>query len=327
LREVYVTTAVGLIGCSAIHQDLMDRLAKFAATDAEILIVGPTGVGKELYAQYIHRQSPRAKAPFVPVNCGAIPDSLIENELFGHIGGAFTGARPQSEGLVAAAEGGTLFLDEIDTLSLPSQVKLLRFIQEREYRRLGEARTQRANVRFVAATNTDLLATVQAGRFRQDLFFRLRVIPIEVPALWKRPEDILPLIKEYIRHYARLYNLEPVLLSPGAVERLVAYSWPGNVRELENCMQYLTCLRLGQPVQSEDLPLLAVEEEPGRAAGSAGVSFQKAKAELVHGEFLNTAGIKHLRGPGTIAGNARLSCSCGPFHRHRLPACKARRTP
>lgn len=157
-----MSTAVRLVGSSPVHRSLLERLARFAQTDAEILITGPTGVGKELYAQYTHRQSPRAQAPFVPVNCGAIPDSLLENELFGHVGGAFTGAKPQSEGVVAAAEGGTLFLDEIDTLSAPAQVKLLRFIQEKEYRRLGESRTRRANIRFIAATNQDLVAAVQA---------------------------------------------------------------------------------------------------------------------------------------------------------------------
>ena len=143
----------------------------------------------------------------MPVNCGAMPDSLFENELFGHVGGAFTGAQPQSEGLAAAAEGGTLFLDEIDSLSLPGQVKLLRFIQEKEYRRLGESRIRRANIRFIAATNTDLVSAVQAGLFREDLFFRLRVIPIEVPPLWKRPEDIRPLVEEFLHRYAELYSL------------------------------------------------------------------------------------------------------------------------
>jgi two-component system, NtrC family, response regulator GlrR len=278
-------SAVGIVGCSAVHRGLLERLSKFATTDAEILITGPTGVGKELYARYAHRQSQRAKAAFVPVNCGAIPDSLLENELFGHVGGAFTGAQPQSEGLVAAAEGGTLFLDEIDTLSLPCQVKLLRFIQEKEYRRLGEARTRRANVRFIAATNADLLTAVQARRFREDLFFRLRVIPIEVPPLWKRPEDIRPLIHEYIAYYAGLYNLPAISLSDVAWEKASAYSWPGNVRELENCVQYLTCLQPDHAIEAEDLPLLSVEEETAPVTGNgneANSSFQESKRELLN---------------------------------------------
>jgi DNA-binding NtrC family response regulator len=301
-----VSAAVGLVGSSAVHRTLLERLAKFALTDAEILITGPTGVGKELYARYTHRQSPRAKAAFVAVNCGAIPDSLLENELFGHVGGAFTGARPQSEGLVAAAEGGTLFLDEIETLSAAGQVKFLRFIQEREYRRLGEPRLRRANVRFIAATNADLLAAVQTGRFRQDLFFRLRVIPIEVPALSKRPQDIPPLINEYIEYYGELYGLPPVTLSNAALERLKSYAWPGNVRELENCVQYLTCFQLSQQVQPVDLPLLTAEET-NQGAGDATQSFQKAKQELVslfERDYLEDA---LRRSGGNIAEAARAS--------------------
>jgi transcriptional regulator with PAS, ATPase and Fis domain len=158
--------------------------------DAEVLISGPSGVGKELYARYVHERSPRGTAAFVPVNCGALPVDLLENELFGHVKGAFTGARPHSEGVVVMAEGGTLFLDEVDSLALISQVKLLRFLQEKEYRRLGETRIRRANVRIIAATNTDLVDAVRDGRFREDLFFRLQVVPIEVPALRERPSDI-----------------------------------------------------------------------------------------------------------------------------------------
>jgi DNA-binding NtrC family response regulator len=303
---VALSTAVRLVGSSPVHRSLLERLARFAQTDAEILITGPTGVGKELYAQYTHRQSPRAQAPFVPVNCGAIPDALLENELFGHVGGAFTGAKPQSEGVVAAAEGGTLFLDEVDTLSAPAQVKLLRFIQEKEYRRLGESRTRRANIRFIAATNQDLVAAVQAGRFRQDLLFRLRVIPIEVPALRKRPEDIQPLVLQYIEHYAELYALPPISLDKSALEKLRTYAWPGNIRELENCVQYLTCLQLDHPVQPEDLPLLS-EEETSQSAGEATVSFQKAKQELLgmfERDYLEEA-LK--RSGGNIAEAARMS--------------------
>jgi two-component system, NtrC family, response regulator GlrR len=276
---------VGLVGCSSIHRGILERLSKFACSDAEILITGPTGVGKELYARYVHRQSPRAQAAFVPVNCGAIPDSLLENELFGHVGGAFTGALPKSEGLATSAEGGTLFLDEIDSLTLPGQVKFLRFIQEKEYRRLGESRTRKANVRFIAATNVDLVSAVHAGRFREDLFFRLRVIPIEVPALWKRPEDIRPIFEEYTQHYAELYSLPLVALNDAAWERVQSYSWPGNVRELENCVQYLTCLQLDHLVQADELPLLNTEEEESTVPASperASASFQKSKRELVN---------------------------------------------
>jgi len=302
--------AAGMVGCSIVHQRLLEQLAKFASTDAEILISGPTGVGKELYARFVHQNSRRSKAPFVPINCGAIPDSLLENELFGHVGGAFTGAQPRSEGLVGTAEGGTLFLDEVDALSLPCQVKLLRFVQEKEYRRLGESRTRSANVRFVAATNTNLLEAVKAGYFREDLFFRLRVIPVEVPPLWRRKEDIRPLIQEYVTRYADSYSLPPVSLSEAAFDRMENYSWPGNVRELENCVQYLTCLQLDHEIQVEDLPLLSfAEEESGAGAETdpAGPSFQQTKRELVslfEREYLEDA---LRKSGGNIAEAARAS--------------------
>ena len=301
---------VGMVGCSTVHQRLLEQLAKFAPTDAEILITGPTGVGKELYARFVHQNSKRFKSAFVPVNCGAIPDSLLENELFGHVGGAFTGAQSRSDGLVAAADGGTLFLDEVDALSLPGQVKLLRFVQEKEYRRLGESRTRTANVRFVAATNTNLVEAVKSGRFREDLFFRLRVIPVEVPPLWRRKEDIRPLITEYVARYAESYNLAPVTLSEAALDRMENYSWPGNVRELENCVQYLTCLQLDHEIQVEDLPLLTFGEEENGAAPEVdpgGPSFQATKRELVNmfeKEYLEDA---LRKSGGNIAEAARAS--------------------
>ena len=298
---------VAMVGCSDVHQRLLEQLTKFALTDAEILITGATGTGKELYAGFVHRQSPRAKASFVPVNCGAIPDQLLENELFGHVGGAFTGAQPRTEGLVATAEGGTLFLDEVDTLSLAGQVKLLRFIQQKEYRRLGETRLRRADVRFIAATNADLLAAVKAGRFREDLFFRLRVIPIDIPPLWKRRDDIEPLIDQYAAYYAELYRVTPVTFDAGALERMKTYSWPGNIRELENCVQYLTCLQLDRTVHAEDLPLLNVEEQDAPAGVASGLSFQEAKRELVtmfEREYLEEA---LRRSGGNIAEAARAS--------------------
>jgi DNA-binding NtrC family response regulator len=163
MTQPSASAALLLVGISAAHTQLVEKLEKVAPTDAEVLISGPTGVGKELYANYIHQHSARAKASLVAVNCGGLPVELIENELFGHVGGAFTGARPHSDGLVAAAEGGTLFFDEIDSLPLPCQVKLLRFLQDKEYRRLGETRLRRANVRIVAATNADLVAAVRSN--------------------------------------------------------------------------------------------------------------------------------------------------------------------
>jgi two-component system, NtrC family, response regulator GlrR len=247
-----------LFGCSQAHLQLLNRIDRVARTDAEILITGQSGVGKELYARYAHECSPRGKAAFVPVNCGSLPPDLLENELFGHVGGAFTGARPHTEGLVAVAEGGTLFLDEIGSLALIAQVKLLRFLQEKEYRRLGETRLRRANVRVIAATNTDLLAAIHDGQFREDLFFRLRVVPIEIPPLCERPSDIPVLLNEFANRFAEAHHLPKITFSVEAMEKLKTYRWPGNIRELENCVNYLTCCQLERLVYITDLPLLNI---------------------------------------------------------------------
>jgi two-component system, NtrC family, response regulator GlrR len=303
---------VRLIGQSSAHRRLLETLCRVAPTEAEILISGPSGVGKELYARYAHGCSRRDGGPFVPVNCGVLPDNLLENELFGHVGGAFTGARPRSDGLVAAAEKGTLFLDEVDALHPASQVKLLRFLQEKEYRRLGDNRIRRADVRVIAATNADLVSAVRNGHFREDLFFRLRVIPVVVPPLRERPEDIGPLLSEHIAHYAQAYQLPPITLTEGAVRRLRQYSWPGNVRELENCVRFLTCLQLGRPVIAHDLPLLDADDGGETQAGSddaepSGQSFQKAKRDLVthfERDYLEAA---LRRSDGNIAQAARAS--------------------
>jgi len=280
-------TATTLVGCSPAHRELLEKLSRIANTDAEILISGPTGVGKELYARFVHTTSARRNARFVPVNCGALPNELLENEFFGHIAGAFTGARPQSDGLVAEAEGGTLFLDEVDSLSLPGQIKLLRYLQDKQYRRLGETRIRKSDVRFIAATNADLVTAMREGRFREDLFFRLRVIPIEVPALRYRPEDIPVLLETYKTYYAKAYHLPEARFSEAAQKRLETYSWPGNIRELENCVKYVTCLQLVRDVEPFDLPLLNAEREEEELEreeeeGLADQSFQDAKRELVN---------------------------------------------
>ncbi|MEZ6134605.1 MAG: sigma-54 dependent transcriptional regulator [Pirellulaceae bacterium] len=245
-----------LRGCSNEHKSIVEKLRKVAATDAEVLIVGPSGVGKELYARFVHDHSRRSESAFVPVNCGGLSGELLENQMFGHVGGAFTGARPQSEGLVNEAEGGTLFLDEVDSLSVSSQIKLLRFLQDKQYRRMGENRLRHANVRIISATNADLENAVSEDRFREDLFFRLRVVPIKVPALHDRPDDILELVDVFINKASQEYNLPCVEFSDDALVRMKSYEWPGNIRELENCVDYLTCLQLQRPVEPDDLPLL-----------------------------------------------------------------------
>jgi two-component system, NtrC family, response regulator GlrR len=248
--------AFELVGCSKTHKEVLDKLTRVAPTNAQVLLIGPSGVGKELYANHVHIHSQRRAQRFVPVNCGSLSGDLLENTLFGHVGGAFTGARSLSEGLVSEAEGGTLFLDEVNSLSGPCQTKLLRFLQDQKYRRLGEGRLRQANVRVIAATNTDLENAVREGCFRKDLFFRLRVFPVEIAALCRRPEDIPELIAVFRARSAAEYELPPVELSPAIVECMQRYEWPGNIRELENCVAYLTCLQLSRPIEPHDLPFL-----------------------------------------------------------------------
>lgn len=251
-----------IVHASESQRLLLERLEKVASTDAEILISGPSGVGKELYAAYVHEVSHRRDKPFVAVNCANLSEEMLENEIFGHARGAFTGAQSSAHGIAASADGGTLFLDEIDALPLPCQAKILRFAQLREYRRLGETFLRRTDVRLIAASNVDLLARVRAGQFREDLYFRLRVVPVEVQSLAERSEDIPVLLAYFVDKYARDYGVPPIRLTPAAERQLLLYPWPGNVRELENCIRCLTCLRLDQPVVVDDLPLLAVEPRP-----------------------------------------------------------------
>jgi two-component system response regulator GlrR len=318
LKQYQESAVTRIIGRGEFHSRIMGELKSAAQTDVEVLLLGPSGVGKELYARWIHENSPRAGRPFVPVNCGSIPLGLFENELYGHVGGAFTGARPSSDGLVTEADGGTLFLDEIDTLESPAQVKLLRFLQQREYRRLGENRLRKANVRIVAASNADLLRSVRESRFREDLFFRVHVFPVRIAPLRERAEDIEPLLAEYIRVAAELYGAQPVRFTAEAMRRLETYSWPGNVRELENCVRYLTSLRLGRAVESRDLRLLDELATPGpppfaaappavAAAPDGQFSMRSAKRSLV-GEFERHYIIDALRASsGNIARAARAS--------------------
>ena len=274
------------VGTSAQHRELLALIDRVARNNVELLFSGETGVGKEQYARYAHEHGPRADKPFVPVNCGSIPVDLFENELFGHIGGAFTGARPSTVGLVAAAEGGSLFFDEVDALAPANQVKLLRLLQEKEFRRLGDARTQGVDVRVMAATNRDLVRAARSGSFREDLMFRLRVIPVEIPPLRDRPGDIEPLLDAFVPFYAEEYGLEPIHISDAARETLGHYAWPGNVRELENLVRNLTCIYPGQTIESAQLPLLAgVNGKNGHSNGNG--TFHKVKSTIV-AEFERT---------------------------------------
>jgi DNA-binding NtrC family response regulator len=264
----------------------LERLHRIAQTDVEILITGPTGVGKELYAQQAHAWSRRCSGPFVIANCSNLGADLLENEVFGHVRGAYTGAHSSGDGLASAAEGGTLFLDEVDTLALESQAKLLRFVQQKEYRRLGDTIVRRANIRLIAGCNGDLPNLVKRNLFRADLYYRLRVAPIAIPPLAERPDDIPPLLAYFIRRTAHELGTEPVTLTPRALDELMEYSWPGNVRELENLIRYLSSLQLGRPADVSDLCLIEDERDERPALWPAVTErpFKEAK-EFVVDEF------------------------------------------
>lgn len=263
-----------LVGESPNFLVEMSRIPLVAKTDVTVLMLGETGTGKELFARAIHYLGPRAAKPFVPVNCGAIPADLVENELFGHERGAYTGASDSKAGLVTEAEGGTLFLDEIDCLPLMAQVKLLRFIQEKEYRRLGSARTHRADLRIVAASNSDLRSAIKDGRMRQDLYYRLNVISFMLPPLRDRREDIPLLAQRFLLKYAADLDKRFTGVSPRAMRALMGYEWPGNVRELEHVIERAAVLSDGPVIHSGDILL-----QPEDSASEC--SFREAKTRMI----------------------------------------------
>jgi len=240
-----------IIGTAHAMQDVY-RLVRLAAPRlATVLLVGETGTGKEVIAKAVHKLSLRADGPFIRVNCGALHENLLESELFGHVKGSFTGAVADKVGRFEAAHGGTIFLDEINSTSPKLQVKLLRVLQEREFERVGESKTIRVDVRVIAATNASLEELVETGEFREDLYYRLNVIPVVLPPLRERRDDIAPLAQFFLRRYAD-QNKSPVPeLTPGVVEGLRAHDWPGNVRELENALERLIVLADGGPVTAD----------------------------------------------------------------------------
>jgi two-component system, NtrC family, response regulator HydG len=242
-----------VVRSEAMHR-VLDLAARVARVESTALITGESGVGKERIARLIHDESPRAGRPFVGVNCGAVTETLLESELFGHARGAFTGADRERPGLFEAASGGTLFLDEIGEISPGMQVKLLRALQEREIRRVGENRSRAVDVRVVAATNRNLVDDVATGRFRQDLYYRLRVIELRVPPLRERAEDVLPLARVFLAETARRMGRKVTGFTPRAADQLLRYAWPGNVRELQNAIEHAVALCAGSRVDLEDLP-------------------------------------------------------------------------
>jgi DNA-binding NtrC family response regulator len=275
-----------IIGESPALLQPIRQVPRFASSDAPVLVCGESGTGKELFARAIHGLSKRASRPFVPVNCAAIPEHLVESEIFGHKRGAFTGAISDSQGLIHESEGGTLFLDEVDSLTFQAQVKLLRFLQEGECRPVGSLKTLRANVRVVAAASANFAQTVQQKRFRSDLFYRLNVLQITLPPLRDRRADIPLLVRHFLDQQAFLMNQSPKDLSPAALNRVLSYSWPGNIRELQNAITRALLLSDHRMIQVFDLNL----PEDDRAAQDG--SFQSMKSLVVERfehEFLQAA--------------------------------------
>jgi len=246
----------GLIGESKAIRKVLNAVEKAAVSSATIIITGESGTGKELVARAIHYNSSRASAPFVPINCGGIPETLLESELFGHVRGAFTGASETRAGFFQTAEGGTIFLDEISETGLSMQVKLLRVLQDKEVIMVGERHSQKVDVRIIAATNKDLQSLINKGSFREDLYYRLNVITIDVPPLREREEDILLLVKHFAIKYAIEAGKTAPQFSENALQIFKSYYWPGNIRELENIVQRLVIMSEGDIIDVPDLPSL-----------------------------------------------------------------------
>ncbi|WP_027177621.1 sigma-54 interaction domain-containing protein [Maridesulfovibrio bastinii] len=271
----------GIIGNSTTLRDVFSILEKVAPTDSTVLVTGESGTGKELLVRALHRNSKRRSQPFVPVNCGAIPKELLESELFGHEKGAFTHAVRSRPGRFELADGGTIFLDEIGEMDFSLQVKILRVLQEKEIERVGGTQIKKVDVRIVAATNRDLEAEVAAGRFREDLFYRLNVIPLHLPPLRERGGDVLLLASHFLKRFCQDKSRDVLKFADQTRDMLVSYSWPGNVRELENFMERLSILCDGDEVGIDDLPekiLKSVGLEPKKkavdiAVGPAGFSW------------------------------------------------------
>ncbi len=289
-----------ILGESDGIRALRETIDRVAATEARVLILGESGTGKELVAKALHRLSPRAKQPFVRVNCAAIPEELIEAELFGAVKGAYTGASASREGRFAAADGGTLLLDEIGDMSLRAQVKVLRVLQEGEFEPVGSTSTHKVDVRVIAATHQDLQRRVEEGGFREDLLFRLNVIPLHVPPLRERPGDVARLVTAFVEQYANQHEFPVPTIEPAAMKLLEAHAWPGNIRELKNVVERLVILGHGKSLGVADLsPELrgAAASATGTAAGGnpyANLPLREAKEalerDLVRAALLDSGG-------------------------------------
>jgi len=243
-----------IIGSSDAIKDVLDLVSKVAGNDVTVLITGESGTGKEMVAETILQQSPRKVKPFLKMNCAAIPSELLESQMFGHERGAFTGAVSRQEGCFERADGGSLFLDEIGDMSMMTQTKLLRVLQEQEFERIGGNNTIKVDVRILAATNKNLLEEIKRGRFREDLYYRLNVVEIHIPPLRERMEDVPEIVEAFVSEFALKYNKPDLKVSRQALQTLLNYAWPGNVRELRNVIERAVVLSKSSSIESEDFP-------------------------------------------------------------------------
>jgi len=287
-QEPAVTdTFEGMFGTSPVMRGVFNTISKVAVSTAPVLILGKSGTGKEVAARAIHRRSACSEGPFVAINCNAIPESLMESELFGHEKGSFTGANAQRKGLIESAAGGTLFLDEIGDLPAPIQVKLLRFLQEKTFQRVGGRQEIKCDVRIVAATNADLREMVAAGTFREDLFFRLAVVTMELPSLVDRGSDIVLIAREFLNRFARQNGKRGLSFAPDAIQAMLKHPWPGNIRELQNRVQRAVIMAEGKRLSPADLELSNTPAGEIRTLREARESLER---ELVTGALNRSGG-------------------------------------
>ncbi len=291
-----MTTFNSIIGQSPAFESLLRSAQVIAVTDVTLLIKGETGTGKEVMANAIQQGSPRAKKPFITLNCAALPENLVESELFGHKKGAFTGAINNKKGLLQVANGGTLFLDEINSLPLAIQAKLLRFLESGECLAVGETKPYTSDVRIIAATNTDLLTQIDEGTFRQDLFFRLSVVPLEIPPLRQRTEDIEALSQHFFKEFSERYSVAESQFSKQAIRKLRHYDWPGNIRELRNLCERLSILLPGTTIEAENLPIefigkISNDDEMDKfILPENGLRLENLEANIIHQALTRTKG-------------------------------------
>ena len=284
-----------IIGQSPALDSLIRSARMVAATDVTVLIKGETGTGKEVFANAIQKESGRADKAFITLNCAALPESLIESELFGHKKGSFTGATANTQGLFQAADGGTIFLDEINSLPISIQAKLLRFLESGECLAVGDIKPYNVDVRIIAATNSDLSKQVEAGQFRLDLFYRLNVVPLELPPLEQRTEDIEHLIMHFLVMMSETHSIEAPVFSKQALKVLKDYPWPGNIRELRNLCERLSILLAGRTIEPENLPrefvtYSSTPKAPAFTLPERGIKLDCLEADLIHQALSRTQG-------------------------------------